>query len=714
MKLLSLELKNICQHQYLNINFNTGLTAVIGPNGSGKSNLLASIYAGITNDFSRFRATTRDKIISQFAKDTDPSYIKVTLEHNNNKAVLLRDIRNSKRELTINDQQTIYSDKEISDTIEKWFNLSLKTIGQYIFVDQWAMFSILDASSSEKMKDLYRLFGIDKAETCYTLLNDKISNISLPLPPIDPDVVRPRLLSSRNQLRDLLTQIENINKTLLEEYEPSKDHNHKIIEDWNLVSKLQLEFDKYYNELTELKYSYSQNQHVLQSYETKLIKLETNLASQLNTKTEADIALANWSMYSKIELQKDQLSKHIIHCEHIIKDLIKPVKPSDYVSFKNPVFANSYNGLKTSIQECTTYLEKTKDCAVCPTCGIESSKFEYIRESRIKELASYEKYLLELDKSLRSSQIYDRKLKDYQTKYDHYLNDLSASTSQLESLQSLDKPTITKELAEACISRYTKLRTELAQNLKVKESLLERINQQQGSITSLTSTLAFKEKQLETIKVTQDEYDLALTNYKNNQDLYSKRKDLRSRIQILIKSISDDELSLMEAKTILEKKAKLENWRQDLIQVKGIFSKNNLPNNIAQSHLHNLESKINQNLQDLGVDFRTKVEDQLRFSISFQDGRVIDATSLSGGEKVVFALAWRLAVNSSFATDIGLICLDEPTAGLDKDRLTCLKLALDKLRQTSESTGLQCLVITHETNLISQFDNIIELKPIFN
>jgi ABC-type nitrate/sulfonate/bicarbonate transport system ATPase subunit len=90
------------------------------------------------------------------------------------------------------------------------------------------------------------------------------------------------------------------------------------------------------------------------------------------------------------------------------------------------------------------------------------------------------------------------------------------------------------------------------------------------------------------------------------------------------------------------------------------------------------------------------VDDTLAFVADFGDGRQHPALRLSGGQKVVLALAFRVAVLGQLAAGVGLLCLDEPTAGLSRQSLTCVEVALDRLRALSSSTGLQVILVTHE------------------
>jgi ABC-type lipoprotein export system ATPase subunit len=56
-----------------------------------------------------------------------------------------------------------------------------------------------------------------------------------------------------------------------------------------------------------------------------------------------------------------------------------------------------------------------------------------------------------------------------------------------------------------------------------------------------------------------------------------------------------------------------------------------------------------------------------------------------------------------------LLCLDEPTESLDERNLTCLEVAIGRMRDLSESRGMQCLLVTHEPSFEVLFDGVLRL-----
>jgi DNA repair exonuclease SbcCD ATPase subunit len=67
-------------------------------------------------------------------------------------------------------------------------------------------------------------------------------------------------------------------------------------------------------------------------------------------------------------------------------------------------------------------------------------------------------------------------------------------------------------------------------------------------------------------------------------------------------------------------------------------------------------------------------------------------------------------VNEIFASNLGLLILDEPTVHLDDANVQYLTEIFDELRKTVKNVNMQVIVVTHEPQLEGHFDTIIKLK----
>ncbi len=134
-----------------------------------------------------------------------------------------------------------------------------------------------------------------------------------------------------------------------------------------------------------------------------------------------------------------------------------------------------------------------------------------------------------------------------------------------------------------------------------------------------------------------------------------------------------------------------------------------LPKIVAHRNLQRLQATINGVLESFRTDFRVSPDADLTFTALFTDGRRQTADRLSGGQKVVLALAFRLAVNLLFAENVGMLVLDEPTAWLDEQNIRGFEPVLSRLKAFSASRGLQIIMVTHEQKLAPLFDRTIQL-----
>jgi exonuclease SbcC len=151
-----------------------------------------------------------------------------------------------------------------------------------------------------------------------------------------------------------------------------------------------------------------------------------------------------------------------------------------------------------------------------------------------------------------------------------------------------------------------------------------------------------------------------------------------------------------------------QSWAAHVDGMRHILHRDSLPRVVAQNNLEAMQDEINDLLDRFESPFSVVADAGLSFIATFKDGRAVPAGRLSGGEKVLLAMAFRVAVNAMFVGELGLLCLDEPTAGLDEGNLNCMRVALERLKELSTARGLQVIMITHERSLPC-FDKVIDL-----
>lgn len=692
--------------------FEPGLTSIVGPNGSGKTNAVSAMYAGITGDWSRFEHDRRENIISQYAKDNELSGVRVLMEHQGVRAEITRTLRPNARSLVIGSEDPITSDKAITTKIENWFGLPIKVIGQYIFVNQWEMFSILNESPTERSKDLYRLFGIEQAEACWVAIGDHMKELNEKIPDIDVDSVRTRILANRNKLRDLETKLRELNgkATADDKLESLRSK----VSEWNHKYDLEEEISNLDHKIIEINAQLFEEEKYLDA-----LSIELNGYKEQQEKLEARWQScagmeSAWANYRSTKSTRDNIERKLLVLDREEESRPEPQVPNSLIpDDKIGSVERRLKEAKRSRDRAEEFLKAIHEGV--PSCPICHTPTELLKDQINKYKLELEVLEPEIDLLARSLAVTHR-YKTSKTIWDSWKATIGSRRIDakllLSELPDVEKPPVPEEDVQALKKYYLETKQLVrdgSQELQNKRNLVSRLH---GERKARADDRDKRYEELNSINITQEEVEAAEAVLAVSQLDSQVRSRLQTEISVIKRAITDDEVSLEEATQVLKSAERVSNLRNELTAVRDVMHREALPRMVAQSQLSLLETQMNKSLEELGIDFRVQAKDGLKFQVVFNDGiRRVPAETLSGGEKVVFALAWRLAVNAEFASDIGVLCLDEPTAGLDRDRLGCLKLAIEKMKTMSQARGLQCIIITHADGLMPLFDRVIELHP---
>jgi DNA repair exonuclease SbcCD ATPase subunit len=182
----------------------------------------------------------------------------------------------------------------------------------------------------------------------------------------------------------------------------------------------------------------------------------------------------------------------------------------------------------------------------------------------------------------------------------------------------------------------------------------------------------------------------------------TRRNMLADRVRI--------EQQLAEFRQIRDRTARTREAIAELTATRQVFHHDEAPRMVSYTFVEGMLEEINETLAIFDAPYRVTMDENLGFIANFLDGvRVQPDRRLSVGERIILAMAFRITVNSTFASQVGLLVMDEPTAGFDEHNLGCLPHALNRLKELSEERGLQVLFVTHEPQITNIFDNVIVL-----
>ncbi len=196
-------------------------------------------------------------------------------------------------------------------------------------------------------------------------------------------------------------------------------------------------------------------------------------------------------------------------------------------------------------------------------------------------------------------------------------------------------------------------------------------------------------------------------------ELFNKRVLLDQALQEL--GVEQAKFSQREAeanrlKQLMGQEAKLAGWIEQAKKAKDVLHVTQLPALVMREFARVINRQVEYYLETWEAGYRMWLDDSLSFRVKFDDGKELEAARLSGGQKVVAATSFRLAMSDTFARKVGLLVLDEPSNHLDKDNIQHLQALLLHLKQMSTHSGRQILIVTHEDSLMGFLDHVVEIK----
>lgn len=153
-------------------------------------------------------------------------------------------------------------------------------------------------------------------------------------------------------------------------------------------------------------------------------------------------------------------------------------------------------------------------------------------------------------------------------------------------------------------------------------------------------------------------------------------------------------------------------WIAMVRESRDILHVGQLPKLIMQEYGKILNSQLDFYLEKFQAPFRVWLNDDLEFRASKNSETEMDAQRLSGAEKIIASVSFRMAMSDTFARQVGLLVLDEPSNYLDDANIQNLQMVLLELKKMSAHTGRQVLVVTHEDKLMGFFDHCITVGSV--
>jgi exonuclease SbcC len=244
---------------------------------------------------------------------------------------------------------------------------------------------------------------------------------------------------------------------------------------------------------------------------------------------------------------------------------------------------------------------------------------------------------------------------------------------------------------EADEARAAELRSRLREveaQLSEKRAALSRVTEEVNALSGSEKAFIELSSRLSGIRARRSELQKLAEEYQRRiKDLEARKKEateLKSKVQRLERAVNA-----------------LKKMREAFHEVRGI------PSIIRRNAREMLEDALREILSRFNIEFTdVKLDDSYGVTLVTRTGER-SVASLSGGERVALAIAYRLALARVAGGRIGTMILDEPTVHLDEERRREL---IDLIRYSTSGTGLQQLiVVTHDREVEEAGDVIVEV-----
>ena len=708
MRLQTLELFNFCQYEYRLFEFGEGVTALLGRNGAGKSNAIKGLYAALTGDFSRNAGIKTDNVRQQAAEDQRAGVV-IHFQHGGSEIRVERWLRPNGCRLEVDGQERTRRATEIDQLLREILGTDLGVIGQYVVIDQWQMFDFISASAAQRAQAFAQLFRTDRLEQIWTAAGERLSRLRVPTPEVSRNVLENSQQQEQQRRQSLIEQLERIGDLPGEAYVVDQDPYQAQLRSHQEAQGLAADLEKLQRIVEADETEVQRRTQALQEIQDRKAASAIYLRSKQEAYQAAQTTLRDWERYEQYapaELSAKQRWK----TARTSWSQRSPLPPADPQWDREDLAIAVADGQKeiSRLQQVVTTLS-ADGVVACPVCGTPTDQVDV--GSYCQQLEARQAAQPDLERRRTAA---NQRFQQMQWRREQRTGVLRPAWEHLQHVQrsAVPYPSQPRQEARALLTEYENVLSGHEQ-LELDYKTEDRAR---GAAAYLRderrATLRDLEQRIQGLGPGLDATRLV---------------ELREASQLLVQSYSErhtaraqlatSEQNLQRIATALEELEKLETnarritgWRETLEQLRELTHRDRLPRQIASLNLRRLQTSINDLLQHFGNPFLVEFDPEtLQPVCTFPDGVVTPAARLSGGQKMLVAVAFRLAINSMFAGDLGVLILDEPTAGMDAPNVEHFGTAMAQLRQISRTHGLQVVIVTHEQALASAFDQVISI-----
>jgi len=716
VKLLSVKLTNFRYITEQKFDLTGNVVGLVGPMGSGKSTLLMSLCFAFTGGVP---GKTAKQLVRWNEKNGE---VVVDFLHKDKPGTLRRGLGTRKKQPTLKwNDESFTGATDVERFLHEELEVDDKAWSSAIFVGQANLTDILFKTASVRREEWQKLCGLGDASKIHEELGRAISTYP---PPVDNKALLEFQRGQLSELEVLIRQMEAdnslVNAQLLEQQQTT------LNQQLELVTRMGNE----HKQLTTILQKRGELEVQLRDVAQKLsgfdpVALQQKLAILKDSLAQYRSVHMSLSMAFNAAQKQKEIAQRRGALEQELLQVGMPMDLADMEQKLHLAMAalQEAKTMFAMLQQVSSAISQVHSDNKCPVCrqqvsGDVSRQCAEMAKTAQTDVAQKTAQVKELQDKLNQAKQKNMRIADLQSKLAGLAQADTGTSTNLEEISEklcANADTVRNLEAEQKVATD---RLQLHANLLSQQTYLNKaysdmdIDKFVDSLMQLEQTLCIStdDKSIsdKRAQIVEQLCSCSTMMKKHNED-QSRLTTERAKLIMLQRQISKGEEEAAAA-------ARFGKNIEFLEEVRRWFHPTVGPAIVINSLLQDLSDAVNKFLRVFDAEYYVAPDmEETCFVYAYVDGRTMSeplppVSELSGGQKVQLAIAFRLAVYCMFARKVGFMTLDEPTIWLDESGVQNFCRLLDTLRGMATQMGLQILISTHEQQVKTSVDSLIELN----
>ena len=723
LKLRYIEVWNWCQHIHRRVEFAVGTTCLLGANGSGKTNILHAGFTALTGEL-----LTDDTIADNINWQSESAKVEAGFSIDGVDGVVIREYtapflkdelgnvtgreeHKSTASFKFGTEKKISGASKVTKRVAEVIGLSTSVIRDHIIVPQGKLRDLLFKPKQERIKAFQSLVpALSVAEKKRTDIRTELERH----PAISMGVSRDEIQKMLDQVQKRALQLDTELKSLKARTVTfgDIDGHRRQISKADMAKLAETELHATMPQLTAAQHRLNEllQQHGEVSGRMRTLEAAVQAGAAKASELRRLLSIVDQNAQAFAARQSVETQLRTAETEWNSRSAPLPYTPPDWFAeaCKN---REGYAASVAAAEKVMAFLNQGK--TVCPTCGTQFADLAAQRGYQEKALAGLRPTLAEFDRAI--GEVNALAAAAQRATHDHAIwargveskiQQLTTALGAMPKGEPLNEQQKVAWLGELAIHEQLSAdleRAKVSVNGLVAQGAIARgeVNRLERDVARLQqeTTGKMSDSALLELRKSLAEAEEVQKQYLLMSGEFTAHERELERLTKQFEAVESDKNSA----------AATDKYRAMLERAYTVLHRDALPQEVMKSYLGDLNRLCGKYLDMFGNPFSVAIPRDFEILVTRPDGYTYPAARESGGRQCVLSIVFRFAINQLFASQVGIIVLDEPTAYLDEDNVGYVASIVDQMHRVESETGLQIIMNTHEKALVSSFDHAEEI-----